>query len=124
MLAKVLGILLLAWGAVLAVGLILPLIGTFFAAAALVVMGIIAAGALYLGKRWLSGDSVFGKIIGVLALIVGVVVGVQAALGAVVGVFDMILLMLKMAAAGAMIYIGWTWLQRGEFCLPWRRDYA
>ncbi len=121
MLAKVLGFLLLAWGAVLAVGLILPLIGSIFAAVALLVMGIIAAGALYLGKRWLSGESVIGKVVGVLALIVGLVVGVQAALGAVVGVFGMIVLMLKMAAVGAMVYIGWAWLQRGELCLPWRR---
>ncbi|MGY8827607.1 MAG: hypothetical protein ACKVJG_27480 [Candidatus Latescibacterota bacterium] len=124
MLAKILGILLVVWGAVLAVELIFPVIGSIFAAVALVAMGIIATGALYLGKRWLSGESVLGKIVGVLALVVGVVVGAKAVLGAVVGVLGAIVLAVKIAAVGAMLYIGWGWFKSGEFRLPWRRNYA
>ena len=124
MLTKILGILLLVWGAVWAVKLIFPVLGGIFGAVALLVMGGIAVGALYIGKRWLGGESVIGKIVGVLALVVGLVVGVQAALGAVVGVFGMIFLLVQVAAVSAMIYIGWTWVDSGEFRLPWRRYYA
>ena len=124
MLAKILGILLVVWGAVLAVELIFPVIGSIFAAIALVVMGIIAAGALYMGKRWLGGESTIGKIVGVLAIVVGFVVGAHAVLGAVVGVFGAIVLAVKIAAVGAMLYIGWDWFKSGEFRLQWRSRYA
>ncbi len=124
MLAKILGILLVVWGAVWAVQLIFPVIGSIFAAIALVVMGIIAVGALYVGKRWLGGESVIGKVVGVLALVVGFVIGAKAVLGAVVGVFGAIFLAVQIAAVGAMFYIGWGWFQSGEFRLPRRSRYA
>ena len=59
-----------------------------------------------------------------LAIVVGFVVGLQAVLGAVVGIFGAIVLAVKIAAVGAMLYIGWGWFKSGEFRLPWRSSYA
>ena len=50
-------------------------------------------------------------------MIAGVVLAFQAALGA-------LLLMLEVAVVGAMLYVGWSWLQSGEFRLMRRSNFA
>ncbi len=49
--AKIAGIGLVVWGAVLAFALVVPVLGNLFAAAVLAVTGLIAAGLLYMGLR-------------------------------------------------------------------------
>lgn len=120
MLAKILGIALVIWGAVLAVELIFPVLGGFFAAGVLVAMIALAVGALYAGMRWLRGESALGKALGVLAVLFGLFIGAKAVLGAVVGLFGAILLAVQIAVVCAMLYVGWGWFQQGEFRLPRR----
>lgn len=124
MLAKVLGVVLLVSGVVTAFGLIGPVIGGIFGLITVAAVGCVAVGALYMGKRWINGESILGRVIGALALIAGVILAFKAALGAVVGIFAALFLMLKIAFVLAMLYIGWSWLQRGEFRLIARRDFA
>lgn len=52
MVAKIAGIGLVVWGTVLAFTLVFPVLGSLFAAAVLAVTGLIAAGLLYVGLRW------------------------------------------------------------------------
>ena len=47
--AKIVGIGLVVWVAVLAFSLVIPVLGNFFIAAVLAVTGLIAAGLLYVG---------------------------------------------------------------------------
>lgn len=117
MLAKVLGVILLIWGVVLAFKLIFPVIGSIFGMITVAAISLLAVAALYLGKRWIKGESILGRVIGALALIAGVVLAFQAALGA-------LLLMLEVAVVGAMLYVGWSWLQSGEFRLMRRSNFA
>lgn len=124
MLAKILGIVLVIWGAVLAIELIFPVLGGFFAAGVLVAMIALAVGVLYLGTRWLSGERALGKVAGVLAVLVGLAIGAKAVLGAVVGLFGAILLAIKIAVVCAMVYVGWGWFQQGAFRLPRRGGFA
>ena len=56
MVAKIVGVGLVFWGAVLAFALIVPVLGSLFAAAVLAVTGLLAAGLLYVGLRWLRGE--------------------------------------------------------------------
>ncbi len=120
MLAKILGIALVIWGGILAIELIFPVVGGFFAAVVLVATIALAAGALYMGARWLSGESGLGKVLGVLAVLAGLFIGAKAVLGAVVGLFGALLLFVKVAVVCAMLYVGWGWFQQGAFRLPRR----
>lgn len=124
MLAKILGAILLIVGAVMAFALIFPVIGSIFGFITVAAIGFLAVGALYLGKRWINGESILGRIIGALALIAGAVLAFKAALAAVVGVFGALILMLKVALVLAMLYVGWRWVQHGEFRLVERSHYA
>ena len=122
MLAKILGVVLLIWGGVLAFKLIFPVIGGIFGMITVVAIALLAAGALYMGKRWINGESILGRVIGALALIAGAILAFKAALVVVVGIFSALFLMLKIALVLAVLYVGWSWLQRGEFRLLSRRD--
>lgn len=122
MLAKILGAILLIVGAVMAFKLIFPVIGSLFGFITVAAIGFLAVGALYLGKRWINGESMLGRVIGALALIAGAVLAFKAALAAVVGAFSAVVLMLKVALVLAMIYVGLRWVQHGEFRLG--RGYA
>ena len=124
MLAKILGVVLLIWGSVLAFELIFPVIGGLFDIITVAAIALLAAGALYMGKRWINGESILGRVIGALALIAGAILAFKAALGVVVGIFAALFLMLKIGLVLAMFYVGWSWLRRGEFRLLGRRDYA
>ena len=124
MLAKILGVVLLIWGSVLAFELIFPLIGGLFDIITVAAIALLAAGALYMGKRWINGESILGRVIGALALIAGAILAFKAALGVVVGIFAALFLMLKIGLVLAMFYVGWSWLRGGEFRLLGRRDYA
>ena len=122
MLAKVLGVVLLIWGGVLAVELIFPVIGGIFGMITVVAIAVLAAGTLYMGKRWIDGESTVGRIIGALALIAGAIMAFKAAMGVVVGIFAALFLMLKIALVFAMLFVGWSWLRCGDFRLTARRD--
>ena len=124
MLAKIMGVVLLIWGSVLAFELIFPVIGGIFGIITVVAIALLAAGALYMGKRWINGESILGRVIGALALIAGVILAFKAAFGVVVGIFAALFLILKIGLVLAMLYVGWSWLRRGEFRLLGRRDYA
>ena len=124
MLAKVLGVVLLIWGGILAFELIFPVLGGIVGFITVAAVGLLALGALYMGKRWINGESILGRIIGALALIAGAILALKAALGVVVGIFAALFLMLKIALVFAMLYVGWSWLQQGEFRLLARRNYA
>ena len=122
MLAKILGVALLIWGGVLAFTLIFPVIGGIFSMITVVAIALLAAGALYMGKRWINGESILGRVIGALALIAGAILAFKAALGVVAGIFAALFLMLKIALVLAMFYVGWSWLRRGGFHLLSRSD--
>ena len=79
MLAKILGVVLLIWGGVLAFKLIFPVIGGIFGMITVVAIALLAAGALYMGKRWINGESILGRVIGALALIAGAILAFKAA---------------------------------------------
>ena len=121
MVAKIVGVGLVFWGAVLAFALIVPVLGSLFAAAVLAVTGFLAAGLLYVGLRWLRGESTLGKVLGVLCILVGIAIGIEALSSAVVGLFGVLLLAVKIFVVCAMCYVGWSWFQQGTFSLPHRR---
>jgi len=121
MVAKIVGVGLVFWGAVLAFALIVPVLGSLFAAAVLAVTGLLAAGLLYVGLRWLRGESTLGKVLGVLCILVGIAIGIEALSSAVVGLFGVLLLAVKIFVVYAMCYVGWNWFQQGTFRLPQRR---
>lgn len=121
MVAKIVGVGLVFWGAVLAFALIVPVLGSLFAAAVLAVTGLLAAGLLYVGLRWLRGESTLGKVLGVLCILVGIAIGIEALSSAVVGLFGVLLLAVKIVVVCTMCYVGWSWFQQGTFSLPQRR---
>ncbi len=121
MLARILGVLLLlgsvAWG----VKLILPLFGSLFGLLGAVAIGLLAAAALYMGLRWLRGESILGRVVGALVLLVGIWLAFTAALSLVSGVFGAAFLLLRVALVLGICYVGWRWLDNGEFSLRhWR----
>ena len=121
MLARILGVILLIGGGVLGVGLIWPVFGSLFDLLGAIAVGLLAAGALYIGLRWLRGESILGRVVGALVLLAGVWLAFEAALSLVVGVFGAAFLLLKVALVLAMLYVGWRWLDNGEFSLRrWR----
>lgn len=104
--------------------LIFPVIDGIIGFVAVAAFGLLAVGALYMGKRWIDGESTLGRIIGALTLIAGALLAFKAALAAVVGVFGAVFLMLKVALVGAMVYVGLRWVQNGAFRLASQRYYA
>ena len=122
--AKISGVVLMVAGGVMAFELIFPVIDGIIGFVAVVAVGLLAVGALYLGKRWVDGGSTLGRIIGALTLIAGALLAFKAALAAVVGVFGAVFLMLKVALVGAMVYVGLRWVQNGAFRLASQRYYA
>ena len=122
--AKISGVVLMVAGGVMAFELIFPVIDGIIGFVAVVAVGLLAVGALYLGKRWVDGGSTLGRIIGALTLIAGALLAFKAALAAVVGVFGAVFLMLKVALVGAMVYVGLRWVQNGAFRLASQRHYA
>ena len=105
----------------LGVGLIWPVFGSLFDLLVAIAVGLLAAGALYIGLRWLRGESILGRVVGALVLLAGVWLAFKAALSLVVGVFGAAFLLLKVALVLAMLYVGWRWLDNGEFSLRgWR----
>ena len=56
MLARILGVILLIGGVAWAVKLIWPVFGSLFGLLGAVAVGLLAAGALYIGLRWLRGE--------------------------------------------------------------------
>ena len=121
MLARILGVLLLIGGVVWGVKLIWPVFGSLFGLLGAVAVGLLAAGALYIGLRWLRGESILGRVIGALVLLAGVWLAFWAALSLVSGVFGAAFLLLQVAAVLALLYVGWRWLDNGEFSLRrWR----
>ena len=123
MLAKILGVLLLIGGVVWGVKLIWPLFGSLFGLLGAVAVGALAAGALYIGLRWLRGENILGRVVGALVLIAGIGLAFWAAWGLVSGVFGAVFLLLKVAVVLAMLYVGWRWVDNGEFSLRRRGDY-
>ena len=83
------------------------------------VTGLLAAGLLYVGLRWLRGESTLGKVLGVLCILVGIAIGIEALSSAVVGFFGVLLLAVKIVVVCAMCYVGWNWFQQGT--LAFRR---
>jgi len=122
--AKIAGVVLMVAGGVMAFELIFPVIDGIIGFVAVAAVGLLAVGALYLGKRWIDGESTLGRIIGALTLIAGALLAFKAALAAVVGVFGAVFLMLKVALVGAMVYVGLRWVQNGAFRLASQRYYA
>tara|TARA_A100001037_G_scaffold115702_1_gene105366 strand:- start:169 stop:543 length:375 start_codon:yes stop_codon:yes gene_type:complete len=122
--AKIAGVVLMVAGGVMAFELIFPVIDGIIGFVAVAAVGLLAVGALYLGKRWIDGESTLGRIIGALTLIAGALLAFKAALAAVVGVFGAVFLMLKVALVGAMVYVGLRWVQNGAFRLASQRHYA
>ena len=122
--AKISGVVLMVAGGVMAFELIFPVIDGIIGFVAVAAVGLLAVGALYLGKRWVDGGSTLGRIIGALTLIAGALLAFKAALAAVVGVFGAVFLMLKVALVGAMVYVGLRWVQNGAFRLASQRYYA
>ena len=121
MLAKILGVLLLIGGVVWGVKLIWPVFGSLFGLLGAVAVGALAAGALYIGLRWLRGESILGRVVGALVLLVGIGLAFWAAFSLVAGVFGAAFLLLKVALMLAMLYVGWRWVDNGEFSLRrWR----
>ena len=121
MLAKILGVLLLIGGVVWGVKLIWPLFGSLFGLLGAVAVGALAAGALYIGLRLLRGESIVGRVVGALVLLAGIGLAFWAAWGLVAGVFGALFLLLKVAVVLAMLYVGWRWVDNGEFSLRrWR----
>lgn len=104
--------------------LIFPVIDGIIGFVAVAAFGLLAVGALYMGKRWIDGESTLGRIIGALTLIAGALLAFKAALAAVVGVFGAVFLMLKVSLVGAMVYVGLRWVQNGAFRLASQRHYA
>lgn len=121
MVAKIVGIGLVIWGVVLAFALIFPVLGSLLAAAVLAVTGLLAVGLFYVGLRWLRGDSIAGKVLGALCILVGLGIGAEAVMSAVVGFFGALLLAVKIVVVCAMCYVGWNWFQQGAFSLSQRR---
>ena len=119
--AKISGVVLTVAGGVMAFELIFPVIDGIIGFVAVAAVGLLAVGALYLGKRWIDGESTLGRIIGALTLIAGALLAFKAALAAVVGVFGAVFLMLKVALVGAMVYVGLRWVQNGAFRLASHR---
>ena len=122
--AKIAGVVLMVAGGVMAFELIFPVIDGIIGFVAVAAVGLLAVGALYLGKRWIDGESTLGRIIGALTLIAGALLAFKAALAAVVGVFGAVFLMLKVALVGAMVCVGLRWVQNGTFRLASQRHYA
>lgn len=121
MLARILGVLLLIGGVAWGVKLILPVFGSLFGLLGAVAIGLLAAAALYIGLRWLRGESILGRVVGALVLLVGIWLAFKAALSLVSGVFGAAFLLLQLAAVLALLYVGWRWLDNGEFSLRrWR----
>ena len=121
MLARILGVLLLIGGVVWGVKLIWPLFGGLFGLLGAVAVGLLAAGALYIGLRWLRGESILGRVVGALVLLAGIWLAFWAAFSLVSGVFGAAFLLLQVALVLAMLYVGWRWLDNGEFSLRrWR----
>ena len=123
MLAKILGVLLLIGGVVWGVKLIWPLFGSLFGLLGAVAVGALAVGALYIGLRLLRGESIVGRVVGALVLLAGIGLAFWAAWGLVTGVFGAVFLLLKVAVVLAMLYVGWRWVDNGEFSLRRRGDY-
>ena len=121
MLARILGVLLLIGGVVWGVKLIWPLFGGLFGLLGAVAVGLLAAGVLYIGLRWLRGESILGRVVGALVLLAGIWLAFWAAFSLVSGVFGAAFLLLQVALVLAMLYVGWRWLDNGEFSLRrWR----
>ena len=121
MLARILGVILLIGGVAWAVKLIWPLFGGLFGLLGAVAVGLLAAGALYIGLRWLRGESILGRVVGALVLLAGIWLAFWAAFSLVSGVFGAAFLLLQVALVLAMLYVGWRWLDNGEFSLRrWR----
>ena len=121
MLARILGVLLIIGGVAWGIELILPLFGSLFGLLGAVAVGLLAAGAFYIGLRWLRGESILGRVVGALVLLAGIWLAFWAALSLVSGVFGAAFLLLKVALVLAMLYVGWRWLDNGEFRLRrWR----
>ena len=123
MLARILGAILLIGGVVWSIKLIWPVVGGLFGLLGAVVVGLLAAGALYVGLRWLRGESLLGRVVGALVLLAGGWLAFKAAWSLVSGVLGAAFLLLQVALVLAMIYVGWRWLDNGEFSLRGRGDY-
>ena len=121
MLARILGVLLIIGGVAWGIELIWPLFGGLFGLLGAVAVGLLAAGALYIGLRWLRGESLLGRVVGALALLAGIWLAFWAALSLMSGVLGAAFLLLQVALVLAMLYVGWRWLDNGEFSLRrWR----
>lgn len=121
MLARILGVLLLIGGVALGVELIWPLFGGLFGLLGAVAVVLLAAGALYIGLRLLRGESIVGRVVGALVLLAGIWLAFWAALSLVSGIFGIAFLLLQVALVLAMLYVGWRWVDNGEFSLRrWR----
>ena len=121
MLARILGVILLIGGVAWGVELIWPVFSNFFGLLGAVALGLLAVGALYIGMRWLRGESILGRVVGALVLLAGIWLAFWAAWSLVAGVFGAVFLLLKVALVLAMLYVGWRWLDNGEFSLRrWR----
>ena len=117
MVAKIAGIGLVVWGAVLAFALVVFLLGSLFAAAVLASTGLIATDLLYVGLRWVRGEGTQGKVLGMLSILASLAFGFEALSSAVVGFFGALLLAVKILVVSAMCHIGWSWFQQGSFSL-------
>ena len=121
MLARILGVLLLIGGVALGVELIWPLFGGLFGLLGAVAVVLLAAGALYIGLRLLRGESIVGRVVGAVVLLAGIWLAFWAAWSLVSGIFGIAFLLLQVALVLAMLYVGWRWLDNGEFSLRrWR----
>jgi len=99
------------------------LFGGLFGLLGVVAVGLLAAGALYIGLRWLRGESILGRVVGALVLLAGIWLAFEATLGLVASVFGAVFLLLQVALVLAMLYVGWRWLDNGEFSLRRRGNY-
>ena len=123
MLARILGVLLIIGGVAWGIKLIWPLFGSLFGLLGAVAVVLLAAGALYIGLRLLRGESILGRVVGALVLLAGIWLAFWAALSLVSGIFGIAFLLLQVALVLAMLYVGWRWLDNGEFSLRRRGDY-
>ena len=123
MLARILGVLLLIGGVVWGVKLIWPVFGSLFGLLGAVVVGALAAGALYIGLHRLCSESILDRVVGALVLLVGLGLAFWAASILVAGVFGAVFLILQAALVLGILYVGWRWVDNGEFSLRRHGDY-
>ena len=60
------------------------------------------------------------KILGAFVLVIGIVLAVPLALSVIAGTFAFLWTLAEIAAVGAIIYVGWRWINRQPGEAAWK----